>query len=224
MPNDASEADPGTVAAEAAAGARSARRPPAISNLARLSGKLGSSPSRRTPIPVLLIDRGADAGWSRHVVYCIRLRPRPMRLPVTPLLLTLVASAPTLDAQRHVPKRARADTLRGSFTTPWRSWWDATFYDLHVDIRPNDSTIAGRNGITYRVLSAPREMQIDLMEPLVVDSMVQDGRRVRFRREGAAHFAALTAPQRAGEHKTITVYYHGRPQIAKNPPWQGGFT
>src|SRR5688572_22321162 len=124
----------------------------------------------------------------------------------------------------HVPKRTRADTLRGSFTTPWRSWWDATFYDLHVAIRPNDSTIAGHNGITYKVLAAPRELQIDLMEPLVVDSMVQDGRRVRFRREGAAHFATLTAPQPAGEHKTITVYYHGRPQIAKNPPWQGGFS
>ena len=32
----------------------------------------------------------------------------------------------------HVPKRSRADTLRGSFTTPGRNWWDVTFYDLHV--------------------------------------------------------------------------------------------
>ena len=67
-------------------------------------------------------------------------------------------------------------------------------------------------------------MQIDLMEPLVVDSMVQDGRRVQYRREGAAFFARLTAPQPAGQRKTITVYYHGNPQIAKNPPWQGGFS
>jgi aminopeptidase N len=67
-------------------------------------------------------------------------------------------------------------------------------------------------------------MQIDLMEPLVVDSMTQDGRKVRFRREGAAFFATLTTPQRTGDRKTITVYYHGRPQIAKNPPWQGGFS
>jgi len=126
--------------------------------------------------------------------------------------------------QQYVPKRSRADTLRGSFTTPGRKWWDVTFYDLHVAVSPKDSSIAGYNGITYRVLEPAREMQIDLMEPLVVDSMVQDGRAVRFRREGAAHFAALTSPQRAGDRKTITVYYHGRPQIAKNPPWQGGFT
>jgi aminopeptidase N len=124
----------------------------------------------------------------------------------------------------YVPKRSRADTLRGSFTTPGRNWWDVTFYDLHVAIRPNDSTIAGYNGITYKVLEPASEMQIDLMEPLVVDSMTQDGRKVRFRREGAAFFATLTTPQRTGDRKTITVYYHGRPQIAKNPPWQGGFS
>ena len=124
----------------------------------------------------------------------------------------------------HTPKRSRADTLRGSFTTAGRAWWDATFYDLHVAIRPNDSTIAGYNGITYKVLKPATEMQIDLMEPLLVDSMRQDGRIVRYRREGAAVFARLTSPQPVGQHKTLTVYYHGRPQIAKNPPWQGGFS
>jgi hypothetical protein len=39
----------------------------------------------------------------------------------------------------------------------------------------------GYNAITYRVLAAASEMQIDLMTPLEVDSIVQDGRRVPFR-------------------------------------------
>ena len=111
-----------------------------------------------------------------------------------------------------------ADTLRGSFTTPGRAWWDVTFYDLHVAIDPKDSSIAGYNGISYRVLKPSTEMQIDLMTPLEVDSMVQDGRAVRFRRDSNAFFATLVAPQRAGEHKTITVYYHGKPRVATNPP------
>ncbi len=124
----------------------------------------------------------------------------------------------------YTPKSSRADTLRGSFTTPGRAWWDASFYDLHVSVSPRDSSVSGYNAITYRVLEPATEMQIDLMEPLEVDSMVQDGRQVRFRREGAAFFATLTSPQPAAARKTIAVYYHGRPQIAKNPPWQGGFT
>ena len=131
------------------------------------------------------------------------------------------ALAPRL---QYVPKSSRADSLRGSWTTPGRSWWDVTFYDLHVDVSPADSSISGWNGITYRVLEPRREMQIDLMEPLVVDSMVQDGKQIQFRREGAAFFATLTSAQRAGQRKTVRVYYHGHPQIAKNPPWQGGFS
>ena len=51
----------------------------------------------------------------------------------------------------------RADTLRGSFTTPGRVWWDVTFYDLHVKIEPADSSIAGYNAISYRVLQPGRE-------------------------------------------------------------------
>jgi aminopeptidase N len=124
----------------------------------------------------------------------------------------------------YTPKTSRADTLRGSFTTPGRAWWDASFYDLHVAVNPSDSSIKGSNAITYRVLKPGKEMQIDLMTPLEVDSITQDGKSVQFKREGAAFFATLTAPQRAGAKNKITVYYHGKPQIAKNPPWQGGFS
>jgi aminopeptidase N len=132
-----------------------------------------------------------------------------------------VAQAPR---RQHVPPSARADTLRGSFTTPGRRWWDVTFYDLQVQVSPADSSVRGRNAITYRVVEPAREMQIDLMVPLAIDSIVQDGRAVRFRRDGNAFFATLTAPQPVGRKQTVTVYYHGRPQIAETPPWEGGIT
>jgi aminopeptidase N len=131
-----------------------------------------------------------------------------------------LAQTPRADTRPYT----RADTLRGSFTTPGRAWWDVTFYDLQVTIQPADSTIRGRNGITYRVLQPGRTLQIDLMTPLAVDSMVQDGRAVPFRRDGNAYFATLRSAQRAGELKTIIVHYGGRPQVAKRPPWDGGFS
>jgi aminopeptidase N len=142
------------------------------------------------------------------------------------VLLGSRAEAAAQVAPAAVRGFTRADTLRGSFTTPGRAWWDVTFYDLHVTISPSDSSIRGYNAISYRVLAAPSppELQIDLMAPLHVDSMTQGGRRLVFRREGNAFFAALTAPQRPGDRQTITVFYHGHPQVAKRPPWQGGFT
>src|SRR5688500_2369753 len=141
----------------------------------------------------------------------------------------------------------RADTLRGSPGTPGRAWWDVTFYDLAVSINPADSTIRGRNTITYRLrgpgqslsargavtrrgsqrIASPvvptREIQIDLMTPLEIDSIVQDGRQLEFRRDGNAWFATTPPRDVPGDIRTLTAYYHGRPQIAKRPPWEGGF-
>lgn len=137
----------------------------------------------------------------------------PSRL-VLLLLLTLATHA---TAQTF----SRADTLRGS-DGPGRNWWDATFYDLHVRVMPADSSIRGHNAIGYRVLRPATNMQIDLQAPLVLDSVVQDGIRLRVRQEGNAHFVTMRAPQRAGAQKSVTAYYHGKPVSARNPPWDGG--
>ncbi|MDQ6688925.1 MAG: M1 family peptidase, partial [Gemmatimonadota bacterium] len=115
-----------------------------------------------------------------------------------------------------------ADSLRGS-NTPERAWWDAAFYDLHVRVNPVDSSIAGYNSITYRVLKPARELQIDLQMPLVIDSVVQDGTDLSARRDGSAFFVRLVARQPIGAKKQITVYYHGKPVAAIRPPWDGGF-
>jgi len=141
------------------------------------------------------------------------------------ILAGALCAAPFLRAAAQTaPAFTRADTLRGSFSTPGRAWWDVTFYDLRIALSPTDSSIRGSNGITYRILESGQELQIDLMTPLEVDSMVQDGHRLTFRREGNAFFATPAAPQRAGDLRTITVHYHGQPRPARRPPWDGGFT
>ena len=141
---------------------------------------------------------------------------------VVVLLGAIIVPAP--DAGLHAQTGAfdRADTLRGS-NGPARAWWDVTFYDLHVAIDPENTGIEGWNRITYRVLEQATEMQIDLQEPMEVDSIVQDGRRIEYRRDGNAFFLTLSADQPLGQTKQVTVYYHGTPRAAVNPPWDGGF-
>src|SRR5579872_282217 len=132
----------------------------------------------------------------------------------------VVASAGGLSAQRGT--FTHADTLRGT-NGPGRSWWDATFYDLHVTVSLADSSIRGYNGITYRVIAPAKEMQIDLQVPMQIDSIIQDGRALTARRDSNAFFVTMASPQRVGDVKTVTVFYHGRPRAAKRPPWDGGF-
>src|SRR6185436_17951656 len=97
------------------------------------------------------------------------------------VLVAGLALAPHSPALAQAPDRfTHADTLRGA-NGPARAWWDATFYDLHVRVNP------------------AQEMQIDLQEPMQVDSIVQDRRKLTTRRDGNALFVTLAARQRAGE-------------------------
>jgi aminopeptidase N len=137
------------------------------------------------------------------------------------LALVLLCSVATR-ARAQDTLFTHADSIRGS-NTPQRAWWDAAFYDLHVAVNPADSSIRGWNGITYRVTGPAREMQIDLQVPLEVDSIVQDGARLAARRDSNAFFVTLTSPQRIGDRKTVTVWYHGKPRVALHAPWDGGF-
>jgi aminopeptidase N len=134
------------------------------------------------------------------------------------LLLLPLAPAAAQNAQTFT----RADSIRGSIT-PERAWWDVTFYDLHVRVSPADSSIRGHTGITYRVTGPSREMQIDLQMPMQADSMVQDGRKLTYRRDGNAFFVTLPSAQAVGSSKTVTVWFSGKPRSARNPPWDGGF-
>src|SRR5207249_6398225 len=145
---------------------------------------------------------------------CVRAA---LSLLVASLALVSIATAQDTTHYTH------ADTLRGS-NGPARTWWDVQFYDLHTRVNPRDSSIAGWNGITYRVLQPAREMQIDLQVPLQVDSIVQDRRTLAFRRDGNAFFVTLPSPQRAGTTRTVTVWYHGKPRVGRRLPWDGGFT
>ena len=94
-----------------------------------------------------------------------------------------------------------ADTLRGS-NGPGRYWWNATKYDLYVKFNLPDSSINGFNIISYKELSLkhPEFFQIDLQEPMIIDSVIlQKGSpkfpfrktKLSFTKEGNAWFVYL---------------------------------
>ena len=117
----------------------------------------------------------------------------------------------------------RQDTLRGSITKE-RAWWDVKYYHLNIKVNPADSTITGSNTIKYQVVDEYNSMQIDLQNPMGINKVIQDGKVLKYRREGNAFFIELIAPQTKGALKEITVFYGGKPKVAVNPPWDGGIT
>lgn len=117
----------------------------------------------------------------------------------------------------------RQDTLRGS-VTPERAWWDLIHYHLEIEVNPEDSTIYGKNTISYAVLEEHQTLQVDLQPPLVLSKATQDGKTLEITSDGNAHFIHLDKPQHEGDHNKVVVHYGGRPHIAKRAPWDGGIT
>ncbi len=133
----------------------------------------------------------------------------------------------------------KADTLRGSYGFG-RDWWDVLKYDLHVKFNLKDSSISGYNIIQYKILNDESVMQIDLQEPLVIDSIYpgtnQEEKgllntiknilfkkdKLSFTKTGNAYFITLPKKFLFSKINQLTIYYHGKPVVAQRPPWDGG--
>ncbi|MFD3002960.1 M1 family metallopeptidase [Pontibacter toksunensis] len=135
----------------------------------------------------------------------------------------LLLLACTAGAFAQTPEFTRQDTLRGSITKE-RAWWDLTYYHLDVNVNPGDSTIRGVNTIQYKVLEPSRVMQVDLQPPMQIEKVVQQGKELKFNREGNVYFIQIGENQRKGEVNKVEVFFGGKPVVSTNPPWSGGLT
>jgi aminopeptidase N len=145
------------------------------------------------------------------------------------ILIVLCSSFPLLlKAQLMAEKNVftKADTLRGSITE-YRNGWDVLKYELTVQPDIVTKTIEGKNIITYKEDLPVRTMQIDLQQPLIVDSITgENNNSYRFRRDNDICYVylrdSLAKIKFLPGIRKIRIYYHGTPKEAKRAPWDGG--
>ena len=140
------------------------------------------------------------------------------------LIIMLIVSI-VGEAQQPVPKIfTHADTLRGSIT-PERAWWDVLRYDITVKPDYDSKTISGKNVITYNTVktNAGRMLQIDLKEPLMIDSILLNHQNLSFTREGNVWHVKTPEQEQSSKHE-MSIYYSGKVHEAIRPPWDGGWT
>ncbi len=159
-----------------------------------------------------------------------------------------------------------ADTLRGSLNAN-RNWWDVLRYDITVKPNFEKKTIEGKTVITYRSTITNNKkdkkasqkyyktivgldtlkMQIDLQQPLIIDSITivdsmvvaaydyytnksryrgTKNTKLDFKNEGNTTTIIIPSyhfQQFKNYTDSITIYYHGKPKEAIRPPWDGGW-
>lgn len=117
------------------------------------------------------------------------------------------------------------DTLRGS-NGKHRQWWDVKQYYLYVTFDTTQKSISGMNIMSIQTVPdiMTDSMQIDLQEPMILDSAVYKNEKIPFVREGNVYWLKYDFRSWGIEiEQDITLYYHGKPRAAKMPPWDGGF-
>ena len=134
-----------------------------------------------------------------------------------------------LNMKHKTPRKAAVypvftekDTLRGAIT-PFRRNNDVTFYHINLDVNIEQKSVQGNVEIRFTALTDLDTIQIDLFSNMVIDSIIKENQVLKYRRKYNAVFIGMPHTISKGLKSAITVHYHGTPQIARRPPWEGGF-
>ncbi|MFN5168554.1 MAG: M1 family metallopeptidase [Cyclobacteriaceae bacterium] len=132
---------------------------------------------------------------------------------------TLLCLAPLVVNAQHF---SRADSLRGTLNAN-RNWWDVQHYGLTVEPDYESKSLRGRLQLVFKTVSPGATLQLDLQQPLLIDSVIWRGRLLRAQRDEQSFLISFPETIGAGQMDTLHVLYHGKPREAVNPPWDGGW-
>ena len=136
------------------------------------------------------------------------------------LLITalLVSGFQQLVAQNFT----RRDSLQGGLRFE-RNCFDVQRYDLNIKINPEEKSIVGFNDISFKVVEPTQKIQLDLFDNMKVDSILWNNQKLAYKREFDAVFVSFPKELAKDTNEKVRFYYSGKPKVAKNAPWDGGF-
>ena len=120
------------------------------------------------------------------------------------------------------------DTLRGSLNER-RDWFDIQHYDISVTPTFETKSIIGQVSWTAKVVKPANNIQIDLQQPLIIDSVfyfapnTKSGKSLTFSRNENVAIVNFNEKLNINANFKLVIYYHGIPREAVRPPWDGGW-
>ncbi|MEL6988559.1 MAG: M1 family peptidase, partial [Bacteroidota bacterium] len=75
----------------------------------------------------------------------------------------------------------KADTLRGALN-PARTCYDVVFYDLLIELDPEERFIKGSNKIHFTAIENFNKLQIDLFPEMSISKILYQGNELKFER------------------------------------------
>jgi len=116
----------------------------------------------------------------------------------------------------------KADSLRGN-DGPLRTCYDIQYYHLDIKMDIKAKLISGSNLFRFMATKKFDRLQFDLFENMSIDKVLYKGIEIPFKRQYNAVFLQFPKKISKGSVQEFTVFYSGKPTIASNAPWDGGF-
>jgi aminopeptidase N len=133
------------------------------------------------------------------------------------LAFTLLATY-TVTAQNFT----RRDSLQGGLRFE-RTCFDVQRYDLNIKVDPDQRTITGYNDITFKVVENTGRIQLDLFDNMKIEKIEHNGKELKYKRDEDAVFINFPKELKKGSEEKLRFHYSGKPVVARNAPWDGGF-
>ena len=125
------------------------------------------------------------------------------------------------DLSTGIPKPTLRNRLLGELPSE-RTSYDVQHYDINIDIDVDKKYLKGYVIFTALSVTDFKTLQIDLAKSMKLNSVEYKGEILNTNRTEDAVY--IDFPKiLAGEEFMFRVNYEGKPQAAKNPPWDGGF-
>lgn len=121
-----------------------------------------------------------------------------------------------------IPKFSEEQILLGELT-PVRTCFDVNYYDLQMDVHPENQTLNGTVFIHAIATADFDTLQIDL-HPNFEITALEDGNSNQALSYDRKHRAVFVqSSHKKGDRFILKVVYNGAPEEAKKAPWKGGF-
>ena len=117
-----------------------------------------------------------------------------------------------------------SDSLRGNLSE-LRLCYDVFYYDLNVTVDDHQQKLINSSNTIHAIaISSFQKIQIDLFESLKIHSIEFEEKILEFERIHNAVFVNFPRVINVNEKINFKVMYSGKPRVAVNPPWDGGFS
>lgn len=150
---------------------------------------------------------------------------RPVWGSFVAILCAVLAASGSLSAQEagEQPPLDPQTALSSAPLSALQKSYDVLRYALDLEIMPGEQAIAGTGTVEVRVVQSVTEIELDFDSRFEIVSINVNGVGKQHRREVGKLFVLLGSETQDGDTLSLEIAYSGKPYVAENAPWDGGF-